>query len=176
MSIRGAKWLKVVKCVVTSGEGELSCFVELMRLNIDPKGRMAIPTRYRQQLEESCHGRLILTIDTDERCLLLYALPEWEKIEQKIAALPSFNKAARRAQRLLIGHATEAEVDSNGRILLPTLLREYAGINKRLMMLGQGQKFELWDDEHWNARRDNWLKEDDDIEETLPLEMQALSL
>lgn len=145
-------------------------------INIDPKGRMAIPTRYRQQLEESCQGRLILTIDTDERCLLLYSLPEWEKIEQQIAALPSFNKVARRVQRLLIGYATEAEVDSNGRILLPTLLREYAGINKRLMMVGQGKKFELWDDEQWNARRENWLKEGDDEEETLPVELQALSL
>ncbi len=145
-------------------------------INIDPKGRMAIPTRYRQQLEESCQGRLILTIDTDERCLLLYSLPEWEKIEQQIAALPSFNKVARRVQRLLIGYATEAEVDSNGRILLPTLLREYAGINKRLMMVGQGKKFELWDDEQWNARRENWLKEGDGEEETLPVELQALSL
>lgn len=145
-------------------------------INIDPKGRMAIPTRYRQQLEESCQGRLILTIDTDERCLLLYSLPEWEKIEQQIAALPSFNKVARRVQRLLIGYATEAEVDSNGRILLPTLLREYAGLNKRLMMVGQGKKFELWDDEQWNARRENWLKEGDGEEETLPVELQALSL
>jgi MraZ protein len=145
-------------------------------INIDPKGRMAIPTRYRQQLEESCQGRLILTIDTDERCLLLYSLPEWEKIEQKIAVLPSFNKAARRVQRLLIGYATEAELDSNGRILLPTLLREYAGIDKRLMMIGQGKKFELWDDGQWTARRENWLKEDNDVEEALPLELQALSL
>ena len=145
-------------------------------INIDPKGRMAIPTRYRQQLEDNCQGRLVLTIDTDERCLLLYGIPEWEAIEQKIAALPSFNKAARRAQRLLIGYATETELDSNGRILLPTLLREYAGINKRVVMIGQGKKFELWDDEQWNARRENWLKEDAEEGETLPAEMQALSL
>ncbi|MFI4954770.1 MAG: division/cell wall cluster transcriptional repressor MraZ, partial [Gammaproteobacteria bacterium] len=64
----------------------------------------------------------------------------------------------------------------NGRILLPTLLREYAGINKKVMMIGQGKKFELWDDEQWNARRENWLKEDAEGGETLPVEMQALSL
>lgn len=145
-------------------------------INIDPKGRMAIPTRYRQQLEDNCQGRLVLTIDTDERCLLLYGIHEWETIEQKIAALPSFNKAARRVQRLLIGYATETELDSNGRILLPTLLREYAGINKKVMMIGQGKKFELWDDEQWNVRRENWLKEDAEVGEALPVEMQALSL
>jgi MraZ protein len=145
-------------------------------INIDPKGRMAIPTRYRAQLENNCQGRLVLTIDTDERCLLLYEMAEWEVIEQKIAALPSFNKAARRVQRLLIGYATETELDSNGRILLPTLLREYAGLSKRVMMIGQGKKFELWDDEQWNARRENWLKEDAEGGEALPVEMQALSL
>jgi MraZ protein len=145
-------------------------------INIDPKGRMAVPTRYRHTLEDSCQGRLVITIDTEERCLLLYGMPEWEVIEQKIAALPSFNKAARRVQRLLMGHATEVELDSNGRILLPTLLREYSNIEKKIMMIGQGNKFELWDEEHWNARRDEWLKEEMEDSESLPEELQAISL
>ena len=145
-------------------------------INIDPKGRMAVPTRYRHTLEDSCQGRLVITIDTEERCLLLYGMPEWEVIEQKIAALPSFNKAARRVQRLLMGHATEVELDSNGRILLPTLLREYSNIEKKIMMIGQGNKFELWDEEHWNARRDEWLKEEMEDSEALPEELQAISL
>jgi len=113
-------------------------------INIDVKGRIAIPTRYRERLQES-RSCVVLTIDTEEKCLLLYPLTAWEDIEAKLAQLPSFNPAARRIQRLLIGHATEAELDSHGRILLPPLLREYAGLSKHAMLVGQGKKFELWD-------------------------------
>lgn len=172
MGQSGQKWLKVWFLV----ERSRTLFRGINAINIDPKGRMAIPTRYRELLEINCQGRLILTIDTEERCLLLYGMPEWENIEKQVAALPSFNKSARRVQRLLIGYATEVELDSNGRILLPTLLREYAGINKHVVMLGQGKKFELWDDAQWSARRENWLTEEPENNETLPAEMQSISL
>jgi MraZ protein len=145
-------------------------------INIDAKGRMAMPTRYRDRLQEESHGRIVLTIDTEERCLLLYPLTAWEEIESKLAALPSFNPAARRIQRLLIGHATETEFDSHGRILLPTLLREYAGLNKRVMLVGQGKKFEVWDEEHWQQRRNQWLAEESSTDAELPDEVKLLSL
>lgn len=145
-------------------------------INIDAKGRIAMPTRYRDRLQEESHGRVVMTIDTEERCLLLYPLTAWEEIESKLAALPSFNTAARRIQRLLIGHATEAELDANGRILLPPLLREFAGLNKGIMLVGQGKKFEIWDEEHWQQRRGEWLAEETGDESSLPDEVKTLSL
>lgn len=145
-------------------------------INIDAKGRIVMPTRYRDSLQDECKGCVVMTIDTEERCLLLYPLPAWEEIEGKLAALPSFNTAARRIQRLLIGHATEAELDSQGRILLPPLLRDYAGLNKKIMLVGQGKKFEIWDEEHWQQRRGQWLSEESMSDSLLPEEVKSLSL
>ncbi|WP_257296417.1 division/cell wall cluster transcriptional repressor MraZ [Endozoicomonas sp. YOMI1] len=144
-------------------------------INLDAKGRLAIPARYRQVLRDRCDGALVATIDTDEPCLLIYPLDEWELIQQKIEALPSFHPMTRRIQRLLIGHATDVELDGNGRILIPPLLREYAGLEKRSILLGQGKKFELWDESCWNERRDQYLKEASESEE-IPMELQSLSL
>lgn len=146
-------------------------------LNIDAKGRMVMPTRYRERLQLDSNSNVVLTIDTEERCLLLYPRQEWEQIEQKLAALPSLNPAARRIQRLLIGHATDIEMDVQGRILLPTLLREYAGINKRAVLVGQGKKFELWDEAHWESRRSHWLQEESNSDDAaLPDEVKSISL
>lgn len=144
-------------------------------INLDAKGRLAIPSRYRQELNDRCGGSLVATIDTDESCLLIYPLDEWEVIEQKIEALPSFHPMTRRIQRLLIGHATDLEPDRNGRILVPPLLRDYAGLRKRCILLGQGKKFELWDEGCWNERRNQYLKEASD-QGTIPVELQSLSL
>lgn len=146
-------------------------------LNIDVKGRMVMPTRYRERLQLDSRNTVILTIDTEERCLLLYPQPEWEVIEGKLAGLPSFNASARRIQRLLIGHATELEMDGQGRILLPPLLRDYAGISKKAVLVGQGRKFEVWDEAHWEARRGDWLREELDANDaTLPDEVKSISL
>ncbi len=144
-------------------------------ISLDPKGRLAIPARYRARLETLSKGQLILTIDTQAACLLLYPLPEWELIEAKIDALPSFHKATRRIQRLLIGHATEIELDSNGRFLLPTLLRDYAHLEKQVILVGQGKKFELWSEKNWQSGRDGWLSEESQ-EELTPPELQSFSL
>lgn len=146
-------------------------------INIDPKGRIVMPTRYRERLQLDSRSSVILTIDTEARCLLLYPLPEWEEIERKLASLPSFNPAARRIQRLLIGHATDVEMDGQGRILLPPLLREYAGLTKRAVLVGQGKKFELWDETHWEESRGRWLHEESNSsEESLPDEVKSISL
>lgn len=146
-------------------------------INIDAKGRIVMPTRYRDRLRDESSGRVVMTIDTDERCLLLYPIQAWEAIESKLAQLPSFNPQARRIQRLLIGHATESELDSNGRVLLPPLLREYAGLKKHAMLVGQGKKFELWDETHWQERRGEWLTEELSVDsDVLPDEVKSLSL
>lgn len=143
-------------------------------INLDAKGRMAIPVRYRSQLTEN-HPQVVITIDTNSPCLLLYPLTEWEVIEQKIAALPSFNEAARRIQRLLIGHATELEIDNNGRVLLPGVLRDYAQLEKKIVMVGQGKKFELWSEQGWEQARTDWLEATGDQAE-LPQELITLAL
>src|SRR3990167_9712872 len=107
---------------------------------LDAKGRLSIPTRYRDLLHSQT-TQVIVTIDTDAPCLLLYPFPEWEIIERKIAELPSLNPLARRIQRLLIGHATEIEPDAGGRLLIPSILRDYADLEKDAMLVGQGRKF-----------------------------------
>lgn len=146
-------------------------------IRIDQKGRMVIPARYRDRLQADGNGIVILTIDTEERCLLLYPLNTWEEIEAKLASLPSFNPAARRIQRLLLGHATDIEMDNQGRILLAPLLREYAGIEKQAILVGQGRKFELWDETHWDQCRAMWLKEEANTAESiLPDEVKSISL
>lgn len=151
-------------------------FRGLNAVNIDTKGRIAMPTRYRDALQHESDGQVVITIDTEVRCLLLYPLPEWEKIESKIQSLPSFNTQARRIQRLLIGHATELEMDSNGRLLIPSLLREYAGLDKTIMVVGQGRKFELWDEQQWQSGRETWLSEVGAATESMPEELLSLSL
>ena len=105
---------------------------------MDAKGRMAIPTKIRESLASFCDGRIVVTAHTEERCLLVYPESQWQEILPKIENLPSFNKMARRAQRLLIGYATPLEMDGNGRILVPPSLREYASLEKKLMLVGQG--------------------------------------
>ena len=140
-------------------------------INMDAKGRMAIPTRIRESLASLCDGRIVVTAHTEERCLLVYPECQWEEILPKIESLPSFNKVARRTQRLLIGYATPLDMDGNGRILVPPTLRDYAFLEKKLMLVGQGKKFELWSESNWF----NWLDESDQ-DDVIPEEMKSLSL
>jgi MraZ protein len=146
-------------------------------LNLDSKGRLAVPTRYRDELQQTANGRLISTVNPveNDHCLLLYPLPEWEEIERKLVKLPTLNATTRRLQRLLIGHATELELDGNGRILLPPPLREFAGLDKAVVLIGQGNKFEIWDQARWNARRAEWLSATGDSG-ALPDDLGSLSL
>jgi MraZ protein len=144
-------------------------------INLDEKGRLAIPTRYRAELQECCERQLVLTVGLD-RCLMLYPFPEWEDIERKLVKLPSLNKQAKRLQRLLIGHATECEMDSQGRVLIAEPLRKFASLDKRVVLTGQGNKFELWDEDVWNRSRDEWLEEEgvEDLDDLSP-ELESLS-
>lgn len=145
-------------------------------VNLDTKGRMAIPARYREELHTIADAQLVVTIDTEDHCLLLYPLPHWEVIEAKLQQLASFNPQSRRVQRLLIGHATELELDSHGRILLPAILRDYALIDKKAVLIGQGNKFEIWSEPHWQQQRDQWLQTDLINPEDLPDELKNLAL
>lgn len=144
-------------------------------VTLDAKGRLAMPTRYRERIFERSNGRLIATIDRSDPCLLIYPLPEWEEIELKLKRLPTLNPAARRLQRLMIGHATDLELDGSGRILVPPSLRDYAQLSKTAMLIGQGSRFELWDEARWNESREQWLQAEEP-EEQLPPELASLSL
>ncbi|WP_027328657.1 division/cell wall cluster transcriptional repressor MraZ [Marinimicrobium agarilyticum] len=119
-------------------------------INMDAKGRMAIPTRIRESLVASCDGRLVLTAHTQERCLLVYPEPDWQEKLPTIQALPTLDPAARRIQRLWIGYATPVEMDGNGRILVPPTLRSFASLDKKLMLVGLGDKMELWNEDSWH--------------------------
>ena len=120
-------------------------------LSLDAKGRLTIPTRYRDLLQSACQGRLVATVDHGP-CLLIYPQPNWEVIERQLSDFPNFDEQTRQLQRLLIGFATECELDAQGRILLANTLREFASLDKRVMLVGQVNKFELWDEQTWTEQ------------------------
>lgn len=150
-------------------------FRGVSHITIDDKGRMAIPTRHREQLAQYCNGQLVITVDPDY-CLLLYPFPDWEEIERKLIRLPSLDRRARSLQRLLVGHATEVELDRNGRILLPQPLRQFADLNRRAVLIGQGNKLELWDESRWHECCQQWLAEYDRDDAELSDGLGSLSL
>ena len=150
----------------------MTVFRGASQVSLDAKGRMAIPTRYRERIATRCDGQIIVTVDKD-RCLLVYPLPDWEEVERKLVRLPSMNKIARRIVRIMVGYATEVDMDANGRILVSRELRDFASIDKQAMLIGQGNKFELWDEEIWNRKRDEWLNEEDDGD--LPRDLESMS-
>jgi MraZ protein len=145
------------------------------QITLDAKGRLAIPVRYRERLATRCAGQLICTVDP-EYCLLIYPLPDWEELERKLVRLPSLKPKARRLQRLMLGYASELELDSHGRVLIPRELREFASLEREAILFGQGNKFELWDEKRWNERRDEWLAEQGQGWGDLPAELESLSL
>ncbi len=150
-------------------------FRGLNTINLDAKGRLAIPAKFRERLAVLCGGHLVVTIDTEERSLLIYPVNEWEEIEAKITSLPTFDPRARRIQRLLVGHATDVEIDGSGRILLPAALREYAGLEKETVLIGQGKKLELWSKDSWEGTRDEYLEQVND-ESQLSEQIMSISL
>lgn len=144
-------------------------------INMDAKGRMAMPVRHKDALLAGCEGRLVVTIDISDKCLMIYPLPEWEDQENKIRALPTLNAATRRMQRLLIGHARDVEMDANGRVLIPPELRSFAELEKKVVVVGQGHRLELWNAERWNTQRDIWLGEEA-RQLDFPVDIQSISL
>ena len=146
-------------------------FRGLNKISFDTKGGISIPTKYREELLKISKKKLICTIDLDY-CLLLYPLPSWLKIEQQVMKLPTLNTTSRKLQRLLVGHATDIEMDKSGRLLIPYELREFSMIKKEAMLIGQGNRFELWDYLRWTKLREKWLKSD---KYSLPKEFEGLT-
>ncbi len=127
-------------------------------ISIDAKGRLAIPARHRDQLSANDSGALVLTLNPWDRCLWLYPASEWELIEAKLQGLSDFDRESRRTKQIIRGYATDCALDGQGRVLLPNELRNFALLDKRIAFLGQGNKFEIWDETIWNQQRDNWLE------------------
>jgi transcriptional regulator MraZ len=140
------------------------------KLTLDDKGRIAFPSRYREGLMGECAGNMVMTVDHEDR-LIIYPLYEWEKVEIKLQKLSSFKKAEAKIKRLYLGHAHDCKMDKNGRMTIPPYLREKTKLEKQVVLLGVGNKFELWDDSSWEKE---WENDDSDIEITE--ELQSLSL
>ena len=134
-----------------------------------------MPTRQREPLRAQSEGQVVVTIDTQVACLVIYPLPEWERIEKDIQNLPTLKPAVKRFQRLVLGYATDLELDGSGRLLLPQSLRDYAQLDKAVVLIGQGNKLELWSESLWLAERDQALK-DSGPEAELPDELMSLTL
>lgn len=126
-------------------------FRGVTQLVLDAKGRLAVPAKHREALAPAGNGKVVLTADPS-RCLLLYPLTAWAPIQARLMALSSFNEKIRGLQRLLVGHADDVEIDAAGRILVPPALRRYASLDKHAVLVGQGTKFELWDETQWHAQ------------------------
>ena len=157
--------------VLTPQTGGL-LFRGVAQLNLDSKGRLAVPSRYRDALTVRCGGHLVITADVD-KCLLIYPQPDWEPIQEKLMSLSSLNPRIRDLQRQLIGYAEDIEMDAAGRILVSSALRDFASLAKNVVFVGQGNKFELWDKEKWEQvlARDKGFNSGE-----LPPELEGFSL
>lgn len=122
-------------------------------LNLDAKGRMAVPARHREALQRLSDGQLVLTAHP-HRCLLLYPAPAWEPIRAKILTASSLEQQSAMLRRLLVGFATDVDMDAAGRLLVPPVLREFAGLDKEVWLVGQGTHFEVWSDAGWKAQQE----------------------
>lgn len=118
-------------------------------LNMDSKGRIGVPTRYHDRVAVACQGKFVITVDVTEKCLVMYPQPEWETIEAGLARLPVSNPNSAKIKRRLIGYATEVAMDASGRLLISPELRAFAGLEKAIVLTGQGKKCEIWDKQAW---------------------------
>ena len=128
------------------------------KISIDSKGRLAVPSRYRALILEQAQNNLVITLNPLDRSLYLYPLPEWEIIEDKLAALSDFDKQSRRTKQMMRGYANDCQLDSQGRILIPKELRGHAELSRQAIIIGQGNKFEIWNEKTWEKQRDDWLE------------------
>ncbi|EIJ67709.1 division/cell wall cluster transcriptional repressor MraZ [Pasteurella bettyae] len=145
-------------------------------VNLDAKGRIAIPTRYRPELLQDNQGQMVCTVDIRQPCLLLYPLKEWEIVEQKLLNLSNFDPKQRSLQRVMLGYATECELDNSGRILLSQPLRQHAKLEKNIMLVGQLNKFEIWSEAEWHAQIEQDMALGSTMEFATSEELKMLSL
>jgi len=132
-------------------------FRGISKISLDAKGRFAVPAKYRPELQDKCANQLVITVDPDQ-CLLMYPKPRWDEIENQLMTQGNLSKDVRRLQRLIVGYATDCEISAQGKVQLSQPLRDYAGLDKAGMLVGQGQRFEIWDQETWHKLTDDWRR------------------
>lgn len=115
--------------------------------SIDAKGRLSVPSKFREILVANYDERLILT--NFDNCLWAYPVREWKLVEEKVAALPQFKPEVKALQRFFISAASECPLDPNGRIIVPNTLRRYGGLMKDVVMVGMTKRIEIWARERW---------------------------
>ena len=122
-------------------------------INLDDKGRIAMPARYRERLAVECSGAMVLTVDLFDPCLLLFPLSSWENLESKLSKLSSTNRQHRAIKHILLVHASDVEMDQkNGRFIIPASLRQRVGLDKHIFLVGNGKSFQIWDETQWNSQ------------------------
>jgi MraZ protein len=161
----------MAQAAAAASPGRRTVFRGVSELVLDAKGRLAIPARHREALATGGNGHVIITADHGG-CLLIYPYAEWTPIEEELMSLSSFNDGIRSLQRLIVGHADEVDIDAAGRILVPPALRRYAGLDKRVTLVGQGRKLELWDEVRWQAQVAQTIS----FPDGLPAGLEGLSL
>lgn len=119
---------------------------------MDSKGRITIPTRHRAALSEDGKAEVICTVDLKNPCLLLYPLSEWELVEERLSSLSEMIESEKMFKRRILGHAADCEIDKNGRFLIPPNLRGFASLTKQVVLVGQLNKFEIWDQQAWDEK------------------------
>ena len=133
-------------------------FIGEYQHTIDEKGRVSLPVKFRAKLASGC----VVTRGID-KCLWIYPMDEWEKLAEKISTLPITQKDSRNFSRLILAGAVDLNIDKLGRINLPSYLKEYAGVNKKVTITGMYNRIELWPEETWNK----FKKEMEDNSETI---------
>ena len=137
-------------------------FIGEYNYSVDPKGRIAIPAKFRFQLDKEA----VVTRGLDN-CLFVYTKTEWVKLAEKLSNLPLSQANTRAFSRLMLAGAMDLKIDAQGRVMLPDYLRQYAGIGKKVVIAGLYNRLEVWDEEKWNGYKSKTEKESNDIAEQL---------
>lgn len=141
-------------------------------INLDAKGRLAIPMRFRDSIQDACEGRMVLTYSAfDNGALYLYPEEFWEQVRDDVMKLSTFDARHRSLQRKLVGSASAVEPDASGRIQLPQTLRQVAGLEKKVVLLGMGKRFEIWNENVLATKR---IEEESSFDEAASEEMTHL--
>lgn len=141
-------------------------------LNLDAKGRLAIPARHREPLVAASDGHVVLTAHP-HRCLLLYPESAWAPIRDKVLSASSLNPQSAAIKRLLVGNAREESIDTAGRLLVSPELRQFAQLEKQIWLVGQGSHFEIWSDASWQRQMEIFTGMGD---QALPSDLEGLAL
>ena len=162
MDYGGKVGIKVDNCGDNLKVLWITMFIGQYTYNLDPKRRLAVPVKFRNQLKK----RAVITRGLDN-CLFLYPLEEWKKLAQRLSQLPISQADARGFARMMLAGAIDVSIDNLGRILIPEYLAKYAGLNKKIVIAGLYNRIEIWDEKKWQTYQQRTEKEAGDIAERL---------